>query len=88
MPPRAFFFSAAEEEGWERMEMRPLQELVVKKEGWEFMAVRRGIIGASSVPFGDLSVSVHPRDAIVADFLFSNSIAALLSQREDWGTPS
>lgn len=39
------------------------------------MASRRGMIGASTVPFGDLSVSSDRSDASVAAFRFSNSIS-------------
>ena len=56
------------------MDMRPEQELVVKYEGWLFRVLRRGTIGVSIVPFGDLSISVDAIAAIVAAFLFSNSI--------------
>ena len=37
------------------MEILPEQELVVKKQGWELMVLRRGINGSSMFPFGDLS---------------------------------
>lgn len=57
--------------------MRPEQELVVKKQGWELMVLRRGIMGVSMVPFGDLSGSGEVIDASVAAFLFSNSIVSL-----------
>ena len=69
------------------MEILPEQEEVVKYEGWLLMVVKRGMIGASIVPFGDLSTSVNAIAAIVAAFLFSNSIfylnfvAALLQVR-------
>nr|GEW80592.1 callose synthase 5 [Tanacetum cinerariifolium] len=41
----------------DKMEILPEQELVVKKEGWELMVLRRGIKGSSMFHFGDLSVT-------------------------------
>lgn len=65
--------------GWERIEIRPEHELVVKYEGFELRVLRSGIIGVSNVPFGDLSVSDDPSEDSVAAFLFSNSIPSLSS---------
>lgn len=74
-PPLAFFLEAGLGFiGWEKMDIRPEQELVVKYEGWELIAVRRGMIGVSIVPLGDLSGSGELMEAKVAAFLFSNSI--------------
>lgn len=74
-PPLAFFLEVGLGFiGWEKMDIRPEQELVVKYEGWELRAVRRGMIGVSIVPLGDLSGSAELMEAKVAAFLFSNSI--------------
>lgn len=78
-PPLAFFLEVGLGcRGWEKMEMRPEQELVVKKEGWELRAVRRGMMGVSIAPLGDLSGSGEFMEAKVAAFLLSNSIFLLL----------
>lgn len=58
------------------MEIRPEQELVVKKEGFWLRVLMRGMMGVSNVPFGDLSVSVEDSEARLDAFLFSNSIVA------------
>lgn len=76
LPPLAFFLVGLLKGvvGVERMEIRPEQELVVKYEGCELRVLSKGIIGASMLPFGDLSVSGEFIEATVAAFLFSNSI--------------
>lgn len=46
----------------------------MKKEGWRLMASMRGIMGVSRLPLGDLSGFGSDIAAMVAAFLFSNSI--------------
>lgn len=55
--------------GWEKTEIRPEQELVVKKEGCELMVLRREIMGVSTEPLGDLSGSGDEIAASAAAFL-------------------
>lgn len=74
VPPFAFFLRAEWLVGWEKTEIRPEQELVVKKEGCELMALRRGIMGKSNVPLGELSGSEEFIATMAAAFLLSNSI--------------
>lgn len=63
--------------GVERIEILPEHELVVKKQRWELMELRRGRMGRSRVPLGDLSVyscgGVLINDK-VASFLLSKSM--------------
>lgn len=76
VPPLAFFLEV-EVVGWERTEIRPEQELVVKKDGWELMVLRSGIMGVSIEPFGDLSGDEELMETRVSAFLFSNVSIAL-----------
>lgn len=81
VPPLAFFLEVGSGSGvgfmgWEKMDMRPEQELVVKYEGWELRVMRRGMMGVSMVPLGDLSGSGEFMEAKVAAFLLWNSIVA------------
>lgn len=71
LPPLAFFFVGLVMGvvGCERMEIRPEQELVVKYEECELIVLSKGIIGASMLPFGDLSGSGEFMEDKVADFL-------------------
>lgn len=79
VPPLAFFLVVVVV-GWERMEIRPEQELVVKKDGWELMVLRSGIMGASIEPFGDLSGDEELMEARVSAFLFSNVSIAVAGE--------
>lgn len=58
--------------------MRPEQEDVVKRSAWEFSASRRGAMGASTPPFGDLSGAGEESAASAAAFRRAKSMEVVL----------